>query len=161
MICRKCGTDKPLEAIKKERMSQRQKPICKECHNAEYRAYTAANREKAREQKRRSNRKHREAMRQRARVKASDPVVRAIHNIKTRSYINANPEKHRARWMVREAVKYGRLFKPDRCQHCGEIGPVEGSHDDYSKPLVVEWLCRSCHAVKDYAIRRADAAAPA
>lgn len=64
------------------------------------------------------------------------------------------PDKARARNAVQRAVKAGRLMRPERCEDCGNPGAVEASHDDYSKPLEVEWLCRPCHVGKDYDYRR-------
>lgn len=56
--------------------------------------------------------------------------------------------KGRARLAVTNAVRDGVLFKPGRCEKCNE--PFEkhllhGHHEDYSKPLEVEWLCSKCH----------------
>lgn len=55
-----------------------------------------------------------------------------------------SPEKVRARWMVRDALKYGKLTRQP-CETCGEP-QAEAHHDDYSKPLDVRWLCSRCHA---------------
>lgn len=54
---------------------------------------------------------------------------------------------------VRRAIKTGRLVRPDHCEQCAGPGPIEAAHADYSRPLHVRWLCRSCH-------RRWDAAEP-
>ena len=54
------------------------------------------------------------------------------------------PEKHAARIAVNNALKLGKLVKPDRCG-CGAIGDIHGHHPDYSKPLDVVWLCGGCH----------------
>lgn len=160
MICRKCGSDKPQEAMKKERVSKNSRPICKDCHNAAYRAYSAANREKVRQQKIQSNKTHRDEMRERARIKRSTPEAKASAKARQEEYLAKNPEKFRAHWMVREAVIRGNLTKPSECEHCGESGYVEGSHTDYSRPLDVEWLCPACHRKKDYALKRAESALP-
>ncbi len=56
------------------------------------------------------------------------------------------PEKQAARRKVMIAVKKGKLLKPTACSKCKRSVPVLGHHKDYSKPLVVEWLCRTCHA---------------
>jgi hypothetical protein len=60
-----------------------------------------------------------------------------------------NLEKTRAHSRVARAIKKGTLVRPDTCERCGEECRPEASHDDYSKPLEVEWLCRLCHARKD------------
>jgi hypothetical protein len=49
---------------------------------------------------------------------------------------------------LRKEVKAGRIRKPDCCQDCGQQGPVQGHHEDYSKPLSALWLCVSCHAYR-------------
>ncbi len=62
-----------------------------------------------------------------------------------------DPIKERARSRVRDAIRYGKLIKPDSCQRCGKPTPanlLDGHHHDYSKPLEVEWLCRSCHGLE-------------
>ena len=57
-----------------------------------------------------------------------------------------NPEKYKAHTAVSNAVRGGRLQRPDRCSRCNEKGRrIEGHHEDYSKPLEVIWLCTLCH----------------
>ena len=53
-----------------------------------------------------------------------------------------NREKACARSAVYYAIKTGRLIK-EPC-FCGEV-KVQAHHDDYSKPLDVEWLCSKHH----------------
>lgn len=60
-----------------------------------------------------------------------------------RRYREANPAKNAARAAVNRAVRSGRLVKKP-CEVCG-VEEVDGHHDDYSKPLVVRWLCRRHH----------------
>lgn len=59
-----------------------------------------------------------------------------------------HPEKRRAQTAVMNAIAVGRLMKPGRCEQC-EVVTVEAHHDDYSKPLSVQWLCRTCHVRAD------------
>jgi hypothetical protein len=59
------------------------------------------------------------------------------------------PEKVRARRAVQQAISRGVLTRPGNCEHCGKHCRPEASHDDYAKPLEVEWLCKRCHIEKD------------
>ena len=52
--------------------------------------------------------------------------------------------KHKARWDVANAIKLGKMFRSP-CS-CGNT-KSEAHHEDYSKPLVVKWLCRRCHNI--------------
>lgn len=54
------------------------------------------------------------------------------------------PEKKRATSAVSYALRVGRLVKQN-CQTCGASEDICAHHEDYSKPLDVTWLCRSCH----------------
>jgi hypothetical protein len=56
-------------------------------------------------------------------------------------------EVQKAHTAVYDAIKSGRMVKPDTCSRCGKrTSDLEGHHRDYSKPLKVQWLCTSCHA---------------
>lgn len=56
-------------------------------------------------------------------------------------------EKHKARNRVKDLLRSGRLMKPDHCQSCFLINSeLHAHHENYNKPEVVNWLCRSCHA---------------
>jgi transposase-like protein len=55
-------------------------------------------------------------------------------------------EKKKKAWAaVNAAVASGLLIKPDCCEICTSTAPLDGHHEDYEKPLVVHWLCASCH----------------
>jgi hypothetical protein len=61
------------------------------------------------------------------------------------------PEHERARRKVAYAVKHGHLVKLP-CERCG-AAESNGHHEDYSKPLVVIWLCRACHDAEHAKLR--------
>lgn len=63
------------------------------------------------------------------------------------------PPQKRAHNILNRAVKKGEIV-PQACEECGSTTNVDGHHDDYSKPLEVHWLCRSCHAKKDGRIKK-------
>lgn len=52
-------------------------------------------------------------------------------------------KKHYAHGAVAQAIKMGRLKPAEFCE-CG-AQPTEAHHENYSKPLLVKWLCRNCH----------------
>lgn len=54
-----------------------------------------------------------------------------------------NPEGYRAHTAVGNALRDGKI-KRRPCEKCGATR-VHAHHDDYSQPLVVSWLCASCH----------------
>lgn len=51
---------------------------------------------------------------------------------------NAHSDVHRA-------VERGVLVRPTSCEKCGRAVSLHAHHEDYTKPLDVQWLCRSCH----------------
>lgn len=64
-----------------------------------------------------------------------------------------NDVKRRAKQMVSEALRRGTLIRASTCEKCGRSGGrtlggaqiIQGHHPDYSRPLLVEWLCIQCH----------------
>jgi hypothetical protein len=51
----------------------------------------------------------------------------------------------RARKKVAQAIKRGRLSRPNQCSRCGSVQRMNGHHEDYLLPLCVEWVCPKCH----------------
>jgi ribosomal protein S27AE len=54
-----------------------------------------------------------------------------------------NKHKEAAHQKVQSAIKNGSIQKGP-CESCSKRSAV-AHHDDYSDPLVVRWLCSSCH----------------
>lgn len=87
----------------------------------------------------------------------------------------ANPEKCKARSLLSQAIKSGRLVRPSTCEGCGrDPGPnragatqIQGHHHrGYDHPLDVRWLCSYCHylehpPVRVWTLERALAGPPA
>ena len=48
------------------------------------------------------------------------------------------------------ALKKGTLVKSLFCDACGGPGPIDGHHENYTKPLDVWWLCFPCHIQADW-----------
>lgn len=75
----------------------------------------------------------------------SDPKVKEAKARAMRKYAK-DPVlyiRRRARWFVARLKTAGKL-KSQPCAECG-AEPTEAHHKDYSQPLLIVWLCRSCH----------------
>jgi len=58
-----------------------------------------------------------------------------------------NLVKRAANVIVGNAIRDGKLEKPNNCESCsGSPNRLHGHHDDYAFPLVVRWLCPECHS---------------
>ena len=132
--CKECGAEKPLSDFYKAAGAiDGHFGKCKECIKSGVRRNRAANieyyRKYDRERSKSSGRRERLAM--------NTSVSRAN-----------DPDKYRARTAVGNAIRDGRLVKPDRCSECGDSGVIHGHHEDYTKPLEVLWLCVPCHSAR-------------
>lgn len=56
-----------------------------------------------------------------------------------------NKEKYIAHNKVNNAIRDGKLIKPEKCAVCNKKCRLCGHHEDYSKPLEVIWMCQGCH----------------
>jgi ribosomal protein S27AE len=63
--------------------------------------------------------------------------------IVNRNWRYRNPEKAKAHYMVQGAIRKGTLIKSP-CEKCSNE-KVHAHHDDYTKPLIIRWLCAKCH----------------
>lgn len=54
--------------------------------------------------------------------------------------------KRDAHRLAAKARKAGTLVPPAACEGCGAAKRLLAHHEDYSKPLQVDWLCPVCHA---------------
>ena len=62
-----------------------------------------------------------------------------------KDWAEQNPEKSKAKYMLANAIKSGKIQKSSYCETCFRDGKLHGHHPDYNKPLTVVWLCPSCH----------------
>lgn len=66
----------------------------------------------------------------------------------SKDWSDKNREKTFAHDKVAAAIKNKVLIRPETCQRCEEKLYTEAHHPDYSKPLCVMWLCKSCHQLE-------------
>ena len=137
--CRKCGSTERYKPPPGKKLGQ-----CKACHKADAKARRKANPEKNRAK----NKAWRQANpeKERARNKAWRQVNHEKIKNNTDKYEKNNPKKRAAHVIVNSAVRRGDLPRVSTCNcvDCG-IQAAEYHHEDYSKPLEVEPLCKKCH----------------
>ena len=110
-----------------------------------YREYYKKNRETMILQNREYSRK--EENKDKARIRNREFKRRKRELIKAKLLIEEDYKKRQrsAQDKVSYALKTGKLIKPEKCEKCSEIKPLQGHHEDYKKPLEVMWLCYKCH----------------
>ena len=77
---------------------------------------------------------------------------KTLSNKKGARWNRNNPQKTRAHTI---AYQYG--FKNRPCEHCGSEERIEKHHPDYSKPLLVIFLCKTCHVTEHVRLRKVNA----
>lgn len=50
--------------------------------------------------------------------------------------------------IVAVAIKNKIIIKPKNCEECNSTWRIEAHHEDYEKPLDINWLCQKCHNKK-------------
>jgi len=117
---------------------------CKECHKKKVRENRHAKAEYYRAYD--ANRyQNDQRVKKRHRRYATTDRGKAILRKSRQKWLDNNEEKRAAHVLLGNAVRDGRIMKPDTCMFCDATGRLEGHHEDYAKPLEVIWLCRSCH----------------
>ena len=151
--CRTCGQVKPFrEFYKHPQTRDGRLSDCKACVRAKARDRREVSPEHVRKLERdryaRSEKRRGQVRASTERQKAEDPEgYRKRHRKAVRRHVDKYPGRRKARTAVGNALRDGRLVKGP-CEGCGEAEGVQAHHDDYSRPLDVRWLCRSCHGVE-------------
>lgn len=180
-ICKTCGIEKEDSefAIKISHGRPYTKGSCKECCRIERKAYNDRTKEeravwgkeyyennKAVIRKKAQGKKY--IRNENSRNRRVDPEKREAINAKKREwyqknkekcqaaskkYKEENREKVNAHARLEKAVKSGKVKKPEKCQFCRKILPLEGHHPDHEEWDEVIWLCKMCHAAVHRVLR--------
>ena len=130
--CFKCGEIKELDMFYTHReMADGHINKCIECTKKDVLAYRGGNIDK---------------IRIKDRERAKLPRRRHFSRLNVKRWEEANPLAHAAHLLLKRAVKTKVILKPTKCSLCGAESCLHGHHDDYLKPLEVEWLCAVCHS---------------
>lgn len=129
--CFKCNQTKPLsEFYRHKGMKDGHLGKCKKCATADVRRHRIVS-ERPREYDRERYREN--------------PARREAAARRGKKLYRAHPEKTRARTALGNALRDGKIQRPDKCEICQTETRLHGHHEDYSEPLNVEWLCPKCH----------------
>ena len=132
-VCFKCGVEKPLvEFYKHKQMGDGHLNKCKSCTKKDAGNHRKLNIEKIREYDRsRSTLQHRVELRKST----------------CKKYREEYPDRYKAHCKVSNALRDGRLVRPERCDMCGTECNPHAHHWSYLEEhwLDVEWLCVPCH----------------
>lgn len=80
--------------------------------------------------------------------------VKRVNGRCQKNYRKNNPHKIAAHRAVQLACVSGELERPDNCESCYQPAQhIEAHHDDYTKPLEVKWLCKTCHGRRHRELR--------
>ena len=147
--CTKCGIAQSLDAFSPRHDGRfgGYYPQCRACRRAALRAHRARNQEdahgKARVYARALYRKH-----------------AATFGARVAQWKLAHPDRRRAQLRLKKAIESGLVQKLEACSRCATTKlRIEAHHEDYSRPLQVEWLCKPCHIRADRERRKREAAA--
>jgi hypothetical protein len=138
MICTKCKIDKPsmMFSIDRHRNLGRYS-VCKECCRKKYKE------EGGREYWSKWRTEHTEKMREYDRTYRGPDRGCALRLSSIHRYNRIHGDIRHAR---RLAQVHRDELQKDFCDICGSTEKLVMHHSDYSKPLVVQTVCRTCHS---------------
>ena len=136
--CFKCGEIKPLsEFYKHPQMGDGHVNKCKECNKKDVTENREKNLERIQEYDRKRRKKEFVSEERWAELREQDTA-------RNKAYRERYPIKDAAHTLVGNHIRDGKLIRQP-CEVCGEL-KVHAHHNDYSKPLEVNWLCSEHHA---------------
>ena len=76
-------------------------------------------------------------------------VRRELNKEKQKGYVKKSNEKYPKHIKARQLANYNiKITKEQICDECGSNLAEHKHHEDYSKPLEVQFLCNYCHSIK-------------
>jgi len=118
--------------------------------NQKRRLYWAKHKDRKKEIDRKHYIKNRDSYILKAKIYIKEHPEIAFNGLKRRR--KEHPEKDRARFLVLQAIKKGKIVKQP-CEVCGTKIMIHAHHKDYRYPLMVKWLCPKHHALQHVVIK--------
>lgn len=170
--CARCKLEKDESGFNKCKQKKDGLSVyCKICKSLEFKKYNKENREKCAEKLRKWREKNPHKNKEYSetyRIKNKDKIVACRSTPEARKKIrdlskkwhqenkdraNENNKiwkrknylKVSAQRKVKNELKRKRMIRPLICEKCLKQCKPDGHHEDYNKPLIVQWLCKTCH----------------
>lgn len=174
--CTKCGRILPLNSFLKHKSCKYGVAgTCKDCAKVyreankdkiaeQQRKWREKHKEEIREKDRKYYEEHKEECNKRAkeyRKKNKEKILEKKNNWVRRNeerlkeyrrqyhedYKERSKAELKARTKLSNAIRDGKVLRPNKCDRCGKKCTPDGHHWNYAYPLNVVWLCRSCHKI--------------
>lgn len=127
--CFKCNTVKPLtEFYKHNAMADGFLNKCKSCTKKDATKHRNNNLEKVREYDR---------------IRGKNPDRAKTMFAISKAWRQEDARRSKCHKAVAKAIRSGNLVRQN-CERCGNENSL-AHHEDYDKPLMVNWLCQPCH----------------
>ena len=139
-ICFKCNKEKPLADFYKHLgTADGYLGKCKNCAKLDANKYRADNLKKVREYDK---------------LRAKNPERRKANIDINKAWRQEDKRRSKCHSAVSRAIKSGELVRQN-CERCGNKNSL-AHHEDYDKPLIVNWLCQPCHKQRHKEILKGD-----
>lgn len=148
--CGKCGLQKSVDAYhRRSRSKDGLQSYCKECDKHATLSQMAS--KEGREYRSRWRMSEKGVSSRRSYLESDNGKKK--HKENAARHRERHKQKVKARAAVSNAIVLGLLVRADKCSVCFVSPPamrdgrsaLQAHHDDYSKPLDVQWLCVKCH----------------
>lgn len=144
-VCFKCNENKELTKFYKHKnMLDGHLNKCKDCTKKDAILHYSKNKEYYKEYDRcRGMLPNRVESR---RIYSQTEEGKEKHRKAKKKWTESNIVKKAASTIIGNALRSGKIIKPELCEIC-EIKHerIHGHHDDYAYPMEVRWLCPKCH----------------
>ncbi|MBW5340855.1 hypothetical protein EST52_13335 [Escherichia coli] len=152
--CKECAriAIKAYREANKDKVAEQQRKWREE-HKDEKRERDRRYHEEHKEERNKRAREYRQKNKEKIREKQKDWVKRNEERLKEyhRKYHEDYKERCKtelkARTKLSNAIRDGKISRPNKCDRCGKKCTPDGHHWNYAYPLNVVWLCRSCHKI--------------
>lgn len=152
--CKECAriAIKAYREVNKDKVAEQQRKWREE-HKDEKRERDRRYHEEHKEERNKRAREYRQKNKEKIREKQKDWVKRNEERLKEyhRKYHEDYKERCKAELKARtklsNAIRDGKISRPNKCDRCGKKCTPDGHHWNYAYPLNVVWLCRSCHKI--------------